>query len=167
MTVLTFTAAVAISAFPHHENERAQAVALGREFAGHWVHNGFVEVGGEKMSKSLGNFTTLVDLIETTTRGPIDCWCSAPTTAHRLRSPKQRSRRPRTRSTALTHSPEELSASDRWPRTPMQSSRSDRRWTTTWTHPRCRPRYSDSSLRSTADSTVTTLSGRRHCRQLE
>ncbi len=51
-------------AFPHHENERAQAVALGREFAGHWVHNGFVEVGGEKMSKSLDNFTTLVDLID-------------------------------------------------------------------------------------------------------
>ena len=51
-------------AFPHHENERAQAVALGREFAGHWVHNGFVEVGGEKMSKSLGNFTTLTELIE-------------------------------------------------------------------------------------------------------
>ena len=52
-------------AFPHHENERAQAVAMGRDFARRWVHNGFVEVGGEKMSKSLGNFTTLVDLIET------------------------------------------------------------------------------------------------------
>jgi cysteinyl-tRNA synthetase len=51
-------------AFPHHENERAQAVALGQQFAGHWVHNGFVEVGGEKMSKSLGNFTNLLDLIE-------------------------------------------------------------------------------------------------------
>ncbi len=51
-------------AFPHHENERAQAVALGREFAAHWVHNGWVEVGGEKMSKSLGNFTNLLDLIE-------------------------------------------------------------------------------------------------------
>ncbi len=50
-------------AFPHHENERAQAVALGSEFARHWVHNGFVEVGGEKMSKSLGNFTTLTDLV--------------------------------------------------------------------------------------------------------
>jgi cysteinyl-tRNA synthetase len=53
-------------AFPHHENERAQAVALGRRFATHWVHNGFVEVDGEKMSKSLGNFTNLLDLIETT-----------------------------------------------------------------------------------------------------
>ncbi len=51
-------------AFPHHENERAQAVALGRGFSRRWVHNGFVEVGGEKMSKSLGNFTTLLDLIE-------------------------------------------------------------------------------------------------------
>ncbi len=51
-------------AFPHHENERAQAVALDREFARHWVHNGFVEVGGEKMSKSLNNFTTLTDLVE-------------------------------------------------------------------------------------------------------
>ncbi|MDZ7732271.1 MAG: cysteine--tRNA ligase [Acidimicrobiia bacterium] len=38
--------------FPHHENERAQAVALGKTFARHWMHNGFVEVGGEKMSKS-------------------------------------------------------------------------------------------------------------------
>jgi len=50
--------------FPHHENERAQAVADGRDFARHWVHNGFVEVGGEKMSKSLDNFTTVESLIE-------------------------------------------------------------------------------------------------------
>lgn len=49
-------------AFPHHENERAQAVAAGTAFAGHWVHNGFVVVGGEKMSKSLHNFTDLDDL---------------------------------------------------------------------------------------------------------
>ena len=42
--------------FPHHENERAQAVALGRRFANHWMHNGFVvDAEGEKMSKSLGN----------------------------------------------------------------------------------------------------------------
>ena len=51
-------------AFPHHENERAQALALGRTFARHWVHNGWVVVGGEKMSKSLGNFTSLTDLLE-------------------------------------------------------------------------------------------------------
>ena len=50
--------------FPHHENERAQAVASGREFARHWVHNGWVTVGGEKMSKSLGNFTSLRDLLD-------------------------------------------------------------------------------------------------------
>lgn len=50
--------------FPHHENERAQAVALGRPFAKHWAHNGWVMVEGEKMSKSLGNFTSLTDLLE-------------------------------------------------------------------------------------------------------
>jgi cysteinyl-tRNA synthetase len=49
--------------FPHHENERAQAVAEGRPFARHWVHNGWVEVDGTKMSKSLGNFTSLTDLL--------------------------------------------------------------------------------------------------------
>jgi len=51
-------------AFPHHENERAQAVADGRRFARTWVHNGFVEIEGTKMSKSLGNVQNLVDLVE-------------------------------------------------------------------------------------------------------
>jgi cysteinyl-tRNA synthetase len=51
-------------AFPHHENERAQAVADGRQFARHWLHNGFVEVEGTKMSKSLGNVSNLLDLVD-------------------------------------------------------------------------------------------------------
>ena len=51
-------------AFPHHENERAQAVAAGRTFARRWAHNGHVQVSGEKMSKSLGNFRTLTDLLD-------------------------------------------------------------------------------------------------------
>jgi len=51
--------------FPHHENERAQAVALGKRFANHWMHNGFVvDAEGEKMSKSLGNVANLLDLME-------------------------------------------------------------------------------------------------------
>lgn len=51
--------------FPHHENERAQAVALGKTFAQHWMHNGFVvDAEGEKMSKSIGNVSNLLDLIE-------------------------------------------------------------------------------------------------------
>jgi cysteinyl-tRNA synthetase len=52
--------------FPHHENERAQAVALGQRFARRWAHNGWVMVGNEKMGKSLNNFTTLTDLLATT-----------------------------------------------------------------------------------------------------
>jgi cysteinyl-tRNA synthetase len=51
--------------FPHHENERAQAIALGKTFANHWMHNGFVvDTEGEKMSKSLGNVANLLDLVE-------------------------------------------------------------------------------------------------------
>jgi cysteinyl-tRNA synthetase len=51
--------------FPHHENERAQAVALGKRFANHWMHHAFVvDATGEKMSKSLGNFENLLDLLE-------------------------------------------------------------------------------------------------------
>ncbi|MEY3340885.1 MAG: cysteinyl-tRNA synthetase [Actinomycetota bacterium] len=51
--------------FPHHENERAQAVALGKRFANHWMHNGFVvDAEGEKMSKSLGNVANLLDLMD-------------------------------------------------------------------------------------------------------
>ncbi|MEY4339445.1 MAG: cysteinyl-tRNA synthetase [Actinomycetota bacterium] len=51
--------------FPHHENERAQAAALGKRFANHWMHNGFVvDAEGEKMSKSLGNVANLLDLME-------------------------------------------------------------------------------------------------------
>ncbi|MGH9245787.1 MAG: cysteine--tRNA ligase [Acidimicrobiales bacterium] len=50
--------------FPHHENERAQAVALGKQFARFWMHNGMVETGGEKMSRSLGNITDLAEAIE-------------------------------------------------------------------------------------------------------
>ncbi|MGP8163027.1 MAG: cysteine--tRNA ligase [Acidimicrobiales bacterium] len=49
--------------FPHHENERAQAVADGKRFARRWMHNGLVRVGGEKMSKSLGNITKMADLL--------------------------------------------------------------------------------------------------------
>jgi cysteinyl-tRNA synthetase len=50
--------------FPHHENEIAQSeTATGRPLARFWLHNGMVNVGGEKMSKSLGNFTTIRALL--------------------------------------------------------------------------------------------------------
>lgn len=53
--------------FPHHENEIAQSICSHCEktsFANYWMHNGFVEINGEKMSKSIGNFITLHDILE-------------------------------------------------------------------------------------------------------
>ncbi|MFH1137025.1 MAG: cysteine--tRNA ligase [Pseudomonadota bacterium] len=49
--------------FPHHENEMAQSMALGRPFARYWVHNGFVRVDHQKMSKSLKNFFTIKEVL--------------------------------------------------------------------------------------------------------
>jgi cysteinyl-tRNA synthetase len=51
--------------FPHHENEIAQSSgATGKEFARYWIHNGFVQINQEKMSKSLGNFFTIREVFE-------------------------------------------------------------------------------------------------------
>ena len=51
--------------FPHHENEIAQSCgATGKEFARYWMHNGFVQINQEKMSKSLGNFFTIREIFE-------------------------------------------------------------------------------------------------------
>ncbi len=51
--------------FPHHENEIAQSeAATGKPLANYWLHNGMVNVDGEKMSKSLGNFTTIRGLLD-------------------------------------------------------------------------------------------------------
>jgi cysteinyl-tRNA synthetase len=49
--------------FPHHENEIAQSSgATGKEFARYWIHNGFVQINQEKMSKSLGNYFTIREI---------------------------------------------------------------------------------------------------------
>jgi cysteinyl-tRNA synthetase len=50
--------------FPHHENELAQSRALGHPFANIWMHNGMLELTGEKMSKSLGNIAALRDVLD-------------------------------------------------------------------------------------------------------
>lgn len=52
--------------FPHHENEIAQSEGCtGKHFANYWIHNGFVNINAEKMSKSLGNFLTIRELLKT------------------------------------------------------------------------------------------------------
>jgi len=51
--------------FPHHENEIAQSEAYsGKKFVNYWIHNGFVNINQEKMSKSLGNFFTIRDILD-------------------------------------------------------------------------------------------------------
>ncbi len=57
--------------FPHHENEIAQSRCAhgGAPLARYWVHNGFVDMGSEKMSKSLGNIVTPAELLEQSHRG--------------------------------------------------------------------------------------------------
>lgn len=51
--------------FPHHENERAQSEALsGKQFVRYWIHNGFLNINSEKMSKSLGNILTVDQILE-------------------------------------------------------------------------------------------------------
>ena len=59
--------------FPHHENEIAQSRCAhgGAPLARYWVHNGFVDMGSEKMSKSLGNIVTPAELLEQDPRGEI------------------------------------------------------------------------------------------------
>lgn len=59
--------------FPHHENEIAQSCCAnkGSSFAKMWVHNGFLTVNGEKMSKSLGNFFTVHDVLEGGVQGEV------------------------------------------------------------------------------------------------
>lgn len=59
--------------FPHHENEIAQSCGTGDhvEFARTWVHNGFLTVNGEKMSKSLGNFITVRELLDKGIKGEV------------------------------------------------------------------------------------------------
>ena len=51
--------------FPHHENEIAQSESYtGKEFARYWIHNGMLQLGGEKMSKSLGNIVSINDFLK-------------------------------------------------------------------------------------------------------
>jgi cysteinyl-tRNA synthetase len=59
--------------FPHHENEIAQSTCgnAGSHYAKYWVHNGFLTVEGEKMSKSLGNFITVYDLLQRGVKGEV------------------------------------------------------------------------------------------------
>ncbi|MEP1766537.1 MAG: cysteine--tRNA ligase [Sulfitobacter sp.] len=57
--------------FPHHENEIAQSCCSGDKFANYWMHNEMLQVEGKKMSKSLGNFFTVRDLLDQGVKGEV------------------------------------------------------------------------------------------------
>lgn len=61
--------------FPHHENERAQSMgATGKPFVRYWIHNGFLTIDREKMSKSLGNFFTIREVLERFSPAVVRCY---------------------------------------------------------------------------------------------
>ena len=123
--------------FPHHENERAQAVALGKRFANHWMHHGFiVDAEGEKMSKSLGNVDNLLDLIEQYDPARTGCCSCRATTAARSRSARTICGRRNRRWRAWTRSPPGASRCRGRPPNQRCSTRSVRRWTRISTRPR-------------------------------
>ena len=68
--------------FPHHENELAQSTAAGDDFANFWMHNGMVTYEGEKMSKSIGNTISPVQMLQQArplvVRYYVRCWITAP-----------------------------------------------------------------------------------------
>lgn len=63
--------------FPHHENELAQSRAAGFEFSNHWMHNGLVTVGGQKMSKSLGNGVSVEELFAQGSAAAVRYWLAS------------------------------------------------------------------------------------------
>lgn len=67
--------------FPHHENEIAQAKAFGDEFAKYWVHNAWVTMSGEKMSKSLGNSVLVSEMVKQWRPIVLRYYLGTPTTA--------------------------------------------------------------------------------------
>ena len=64
--------------FPHHENEVAQSTCAGHPFAAYWLHNGLVNIGGEKMSKSLGNSYVVADVLQTVRPQVLRYYLAAP-----------------------------------------------------------------------------------------
>jgi cysteinyl-tRNA synthetase len=70
--------------FPHHENERAQSCcAYGGDFVRYWMHNAYLDMDGEKMSKSLGNVRTIRELLGATAARCCAWRCCPRTTARR------------------------------------------------------------------------------------
>lgn len=151
--------------FPHHENEIAQAKAYGDEFAKYWVHNGWVTMSGEKMSKSLGNSVLVSEMVKDWR--PIVLRYYLGTPALPVHDRVQRGGPARGRVRVRADRGLRSSASPRRParrssRPPRCRPRSPRRWTTTWASRRPSRSSTPPSARATPPSPPTTRKPRSH-----
>jgi len=112
--------------FPHHENEIAQSeAATGETFARHWLHVGLLAMEGEKMSSSIGNFWTVPDALDELGVNVIRTFYAGAAYRPSRRSPRRRSRRPRSAgsgSRAPTTAPSRRSTPPRPARRPRTRS---------------------------------------------
>ena len=123
--------------FPHHENELAQSCAAGDGFARYWMHNGWVTLGGEKMSKSLGNTALVDEVVQAGAPGgaallPRRAALPLDDRVHRRRAGRGGGRLPADRVVREARGREAWAAP--W-QTSRPATRSARRWTTTWARP--------------------------------
>ena len=139
--------------FPHHENEIAQARAAGDGFAQYWLHNGWVTMGGEKMSKSLGNvlsipavlqrvrpaelryylgsahYRSMLEFSETALQDAVNAYTGIEEFLHRVRSRVGAVEIGRWTTDSPPHSTTTWRCRWRWPRCTALAPRATGRWT--------------------------------------
>ena len=154
--------------FPHHENEQAQSHAAGDPFARYWLHNAWVTMGGEKMSKSLGNTLSIEALLGRVRGVELRYYLVGPHYRSAIEysdaalaggrvAPTGGSSRSCTACGSGTACPSR-------PRTSRRSS--PPRWTTTWAHPARWPSCTTRCARATRRSTRGDATAREPVRRL-
>lgn len=144
--------------FPHHENEIAQAKAYGDEFARYWLHNAWVTMSGEKMSKSLGNSVLVSEMVKRWRPIVLRYYLGTPHYRSMIEYSEESLREAESafaRIEGFVQRVVELAGASS-SRPPRCRRRSPRRWTTTWASRRRSPSCTPRSGRATARWPPTT-----------
>lgn len=144
--------------FPHHENEIAQAKAYGDDFAQYWVHNAWVTMSGEKMSKSLGNSVLVSEMVKVWRPIVLRYYLGTPHYRSMIEYSEEALREAESafaRIEGFVQRVVEKAGESSSPR-PRYRRRSPRRWTTTWACRRPSPSSTPRSGRATARWPPTT-----------